>query len=160
MARRPCRLYMTPDRLTLAWSLLTHQVMRLFAVVFCLLAVTACDEQNPVGPSVGVNERFTLAPSEVASVRDVNINVQFVTVTGDSRCPADALCIQGGDALVHIRVLDGGAASTYELHTGDSRRATVTHNQVRISLVELQPYPFSSRTIAPGEYRATLTVSR
>jgi len=151
---------MTPDRSPLAWSLLADSIMRPFVVVLCLLAVTACDEQNPVGPTVGVNERFTLAPGEVATVRDVDVNVQFVDVTGDSRCPADALCIQGGDALVHIRVLDRGATSAYELHTGDSSRATVTHNQLRIALVELQPYPFSSRTIAPGEYRATLTVSR
>ena len=112
--------------------------MRPLLVVLCLLAVTACDEQNPVGPTVEVNERFTLAPGEVATVRDVDVNVQFVDVTGDSRCPADALCIQGGDALVHIRVLDRGAISAYELHTGDSSRATVTHNQVRISLVELR----------------------
>ena len=134
--------------------------MPLFLVVLCLLAVTACDEQNPVGPSVGMNERFTLAPGEVATVRDVDLNVQFVDVTGDSRCPADAICIQGGDALVNIRVLDNGATSAYELHTGDSSRAAVTHKQVRIALVELAPYPFSSRTIAPGEYRATLTVTR
>jgi hypothetical protein len=160
MVRQQYRLSMTPERAALAWTLLTQSVMRPFLVVLCLLAVTACDEQNPVGPTVGVNERFTLAPSEVATVRDVGLNVQFMNVTGDSRCPADALCIQGGDALVHIRVLDGGATSSYELHTGDSSRATVTHNQVRIALVELQPYPFTSRTIAPGEYRATLTVSR
>lgn len=129
-------------------------------VVLCLLAVTACDEANPVGPSVTVNERFTLAPSEMATIRDVNLRVQFVSVTGDSRCPADAICIQGGDALVHIRVIDGRETFSSELHTGDSGRAAVTYRQVRIALVELQPYPFSSRTIAPGEYRATLTVTR
>jgi hypothetical protein len=151
---------MTLERSALAWSLLAGSVVRPLLVVLCLLAVTACDEDNPVGPSVGVNERFTLAPGEVATVRDVALNVQFNSVTGDSRCPADAICITGGDALVHIRVLDGGAASTYELHTGDTSRATVTHKQLRIALVELQPYPFSSRTIAPNEYRATLTVSR
>jgi hypothetical protein len=150
---------MIPERLTLAWTLLDVQVMRLLAVVFCLLAVTACDE-NPVGPTVSLNEQFTLARSEVATVRDADLRVQFVSVTDDSRCPADAICIQGGDALVHIRVLDGGAASEYALHTGDSSRATVTHKQVRIALVELQPYPFSSRTIAPEDYRATLTVTR
>ena len=159
-APQPCRLSMTPERSALAWSLLARFVMRPLVVVLCLLAAAACDEDNPVGPTVGVNERFTLAPGEVATVRDVALNVQFNGVTGDSRCPADAICITGGDALVRIRVLDGGAASTYELHTGDSSRATVTHKQLRIALVELQPYPFSSRTIAPQEYRATLTVSR
>jgi hypothetical protein len=151
---------MSLDRSVLAWTLLERCLMRLVVVVLCVFAVTACDEANPVGPTVGLNERFMLAPQEVATVRDADMSVQFVSVTGDSRCPADAVCIQGGDAIVHIRVIDGGAQSSYELHTGDSSRATVTHKQVRIALVELQPYPFSSRTIAPGEYRATLTVSR
>jgi hypothetical protein len=96
----------------------------------------------------------------VAVVRDVDLRVQFVEVTGDSRCPADAVCITGGDALVHIRVSDGSSASTYELHTGDLSRASIVHGSVKIALVELQPYPFSSRTIAPGDYRATLTASR
>jgi hypothetical protein len=133
--------------------------MRPLLAFLCLLAVTACDE-TPVGPTVSANERFTLSPGEIATIRDEGLNVQFVGVTGDSRCPADAFCIQGGDALVHIRVIDGGATSSYELHTGDSSRAAITHSRVRIALIELQPYPFSSRTIAPGEYRATLTVTR
>lgn len=133
--------------------------MRTLVLILSLLAVAACDEAVS-GPTVVLNERFTLAPGEVASVRDVDVRVRFEIVTGDSRCPADALCIQGGDALVHISVIDEGRTSAYELHTGDSSRATVTHKQIRIGLVELQPYPFSSRTIAPGDYRATLTVSR
>jgi hypothetical protein len=39
-------------------------------------------------------------------------------------------------------------------------RASATYRGVRVTLVELQPYPFSSRTIAPEEYRATLTATR
>ena len=134
--------------------------MRAALVISCLLLATACDEQSIAGPTVGLNQQFTLAPSEVAVVRDVDLRVQFVEVTGDSRCPADAVCITGGDALVHIRVSDGSSSSTYELHTGDSSRASIVHGSVKIALVELQPYPFSSRTIAPGDYRATLTASR
>jgi hypothetical protein len=151
---------MSLERSPLAWTLLASQRMRWLIVILCLLAVSACDEPSPAGPTVTVNERFTLAPGEVANVRDVDVRVRFVVVTGDSRCPADAVCIQGGDAIVHISVIDSGAATAYELHTGDSSRATVTHKQVRIGLIELQPYPFSSRTISPEDYRATLTVTR
>ena len=133
--------------------------MRAFVLLFCLLSASACDEKSPVGPTVPLNERFTLARGEVARIDGADLRLQFVEVTGDSRCPADAVCIQGGDALVHVRVIDGGTA-VYELHTGDSSRAAVTHQQVRIALVELQPFPFSSRTIAPDEYRATFTVTR
>src|SRR4029453_17014055 len=124
----------------LAWTLLTRALMRPLIIGLCLLAATACAEKQPFGPTVGANERVTPAPNEGGTVRDVDLSVRFVNVTGDSRCPADAVCIQGGDALVHILVLDGGAWSPYELHTGDSSRASITHKGARIALVELQPY--------------------
>jgi hypothetical protein len=101
-----------------------------------------------------------LAPGGAAAIADADISIQFVGVTGDSRCPADAFCIQGGDAVVHVRVLDAGAVASYELHTGDGQRAAAAHRGLRIELVELQPYPFSSRTIDPSDYRATLVVTR
>lgn len=134
--------------------------MRPVLIALCLLAATGCDEKSPTGPPVPLNERFTLAPGQVAVVERVDLVVQFVRVSGDSRCPADAVCIQGGDALVHVRAIDDSGAAEYELHTGDSSQAAATHRGVRIELVELQPYPFSSRTIEPDEYRATLTASR
>ena len=130
-------------------------------MVFCLLAATACDEKSPTAPSGPLNERLTLAPGTAVAVAGADFRLQFVAVTGDSRCPADAVCIQGGDAIVHLRVLDtGGAAADYELHTGDATQAAVTHRQARIELARLDPYPFSSRMIAPEEYRATVTVTR
>jgi hypothetical protein len=133
--------------------------MRAALVVLCLLTAAGCDESQ-TGPTVALNERFTLAPGSVAAVRDEEVRVRFDEVTGDSRCPADAICIQGGDALVHIRVSDRATTNAYVLHTGDSSQGTIMHGSVRIALVELQPYPFSSRTIAPGDYRATFNVSR
>ena len=135
--------------------------MRRLLVLFCLLLATACDEKSPTGPTVPLNDRFTLAPGEAARVDDAGVRVQFVEVTGDSRCPADAICIQGGDAVVHVRVFDAsGAPAAYRLHTGDQARAHAMHGPLRVTLQELQPYPFSSRQIAPGDYRATLSVSR
>lgn len=131
----------------------------LVLVSFCLLCVTACDEELPTGPSVPLNQQFTLAPGELATIQSTPVRVQFLRVSGDSRCPADAICIQGGDALVHVRAIDGTAAE-YELHTGDESRAAVMHAGFRIELVNLQPYPFSNRTIAPEDYRATLNVRR
>jgi hypothetical protein len=133
--------------------------MRALLLVICLLAATACDESSPAAPSVGLNSRFTLSPGGLARVDGVGFRLQFVEVTGDSRCPIDAICIQGGDALVHVRAVDG-ATTRYELHTGDGSRAAVTHGGYRIELAELQPYPFSSQPIQPGDYRATFVVSR
>jgi len=134
--------------------------MRALALAVCLLVVTGCDEKSPTGPSVSFNQQVTLAPNEVATIDGTSVRLQFVTVTGDSRCPADAVCILGGDALVEIRASSGTSGTTYQLHTGNSALASATHDSVRFSLVQLQPYPFSSRTISPGEYRATLEIRR
>jgi hypothetical protein len=132
--------------------------VRVLTLVSCLLLATACDESSPTGPAVPLSERFVLAPGGAAAI--AGVSVQFVGVSGDSRCPADALCIQGGDAIVEMRVLDAGAVASYELHTGDKRRASVGHRDLRIELLELQPYPFSARPINPADYRATLVVTR
>ena len=131
----------------------------LITAASCLLLATACNEKSPVAPTVPLNQQFTLAPGESASIENTSIRIEFLRVSGDSRCPADAICIQGGDALVEVRVSNGTAAE-YDLHTGDLSRSAVTHAGYRIELVQLQPYPFSSRTIAAGDYRATLTVTR
>ena len=131
----------------------------LTVVLPCLLLATGCDEKTPAAPSFPLNQQFTLAPGEAAAIEETSIRIQFVSVSGDSRCPADVVCIQGGDALVHVRV-DNGTMSEYDLHTGDQSRAAIVHSGFRIELMQLQPYPFSSRTIGPEEYRATLRVSR
>ena len=141
-------------------ELCSRQAVRWFMPVFCLLFATACNEKSPVGPTVVLNQRFTLAPGETASVEDAGLRVLFVEVTGDSQCPADVVCIQVGDALVHVRVFDGqGTPAAYDLHTGDAFKSGVVHRLARIALIELQPYPFSSRTIAEEDYRATFTVT-
>ena len=125
-----------------------------FALVAGLIVSAAC-RGGPTAPQVGLGEEFVLAPGEHAYVDTPSVSILFVEVTGDSRCPADAQCIQGGDAVVRLEVARSEARATaYELHTGDMR--PVTHEDVTIALVQLAPYPFSSRTIEQGEYRATL----
>lgn len=112
---------------------------------------------NPAGPTPPVGAEFTLAPGQQASVENTPLTVKFVRVDGDSRCPADALCIQGGDALVKIEVSSRGRMTPHDLHTGDMK--PVTAGDFTITLVQLQPYPFSGKTTAPGDYRATLKVT-
>ena len=128
-------------------------------VLGCVLVGTACHADSPVGPDVPPDRQFTLAPGQSASIQGTSLRIEFLRVSGDSRCPADVFCIQGGDAVVHVRVSDAARAE-YELHTGDHSRAVARHAEFSIELVQLQPYPFSSRTIEPGAYRATLAVTR
>lgn len=131
--------------------------MRYIPLLCCLLSATACDE-SLTGPTVSLNQEFVLAPGGSAIIEGASLAVRFTGVSGDSRCPADVVCIQGGDAIVRISVIADGGRRDYELHTGDMR--PVRHDGLTIALVQLSPYPFSSRTIEPGDYRATLKVTR
>ena len=86
------------------------------------------------------------------------MRIRFGGVTGDSRCPIDVFCVTGGDAIVEIAVRSrSGPEIRYDLHTGDLR--PVQHRTLTITLVQLAPDPFSTQTIPPEAYRATLRVT-
>jgi hypothetical protein len=131
--------------------------MRGLMLVLAVMTATACDEKF-TGPTTPLDTAFVLGPGETAAVEQTELKIRFDRVANDSRCPADAFCIQGGDAQVRITVSGVGATREYDLHTGSMQ--PVTHGAFIIHLVQLAPYPFSSRTIAPGDYRATLRVTR
>jgi hypothetical protein len=61
---------------------------------------------------------------------------------------------------VQIRAARGGNSTVLGLHTGDASQASAIYGGARITLVELWPYPFSSRPFEPADYRAILTVTQ
>lgn len=105
-----------------------------------------------------VGTPFVLGVSEARVLPD-GARVTFVGVENDSRCPADAICITGGDATVRLRVVSAGTSRDAELHTGDESRASTTIGGYRLALTAVEPYPFSSRPIDPRACRVTLVVS-
>ena len=130
----------------------------LASIAALVVVVLAGCTASPTAPTVALDEQFTLAPGESRFVSTSGLQVRFVQVDGDSRCPADALCVLGGDALVRITVTGVGADQDHTLHTGTM--APVRHDDFIITLVQLSPYPFSATPIAPEDYRATLRVTR
>jgi hypothetical protein len=115
---------------------------------------------SPTAPGDAIDARIVLSPGQTSPIEGAASSIRFQGVLGDSRCPGDAICLQGGDALVRIDVIPSfGASSTYDLHTGSLE--PVRHHDLTIELVELTPYPFSSLPpIQPNDYRATLRVTR
>ena len=130
--------------------------MRHLLLASCLLAATACSDHSPSGPTP-IDQEVVLAPGQTAEFNS-GLSVRFVSVIGDSRCPIDAICIAGGDAIVRVHIAAGTGRSDRDLHTGSME--PVTFDNVQVRLVELVPNPFSGRTTPQAEYRATLRVVR
>ncbi len=131
-------------------------MMRRAVLLTCVILAPACGH-SPSAPAQPVNVLVVLAPGQSTAIGATSTQIRFDRVTGDSRCPADAMCVLGGDALVQITVTESRRAAEYNLHTGDLR--PVRHGDLTIALEQLQPYPFSAHPIAPHEYRATLRVT-
>jgi hypothetical protein len=122
-------------------------------LLIVLASATAC--RDTTGPSASIDQTFTLAPGDRMTIDGTATRIRFLGVDGDSRCPADAFCIQGGDAVVRLEVQSGARGTEpLDLHTGTM--APVIHDDLSIALVQLAPYPFSGRAIEQTEYRATL----
>src|SRR5262245_25357050 len=89
-------------------------VMRQLIVAVLALACVSC---SPSAPTARLNDNFVLAPGESTQVSGADLSIRFVGVQGDSRCPADAVCILGGDAIVRIEVMaSAGSTTVYDLH--------------------------------------------
>lgn len=131
--------------------------VRSLPMTVLLLAAVSAGCFSPTEPSDPLT--VELAPGGSATYR--TLTVRFVGVTADSRCPADALCIQQGDAFFTVEAqLRGSNATPYELQINDSQRRRVVHAGYSIEADTLMPYPLASIPTAPQNYRLTLTVAK
>ena len=119
------------------------------------LALAGC-ASSTLAPTPFTRE-LTVAPGSSTTVAE-GVSVVVRGVSGDSRCPGDAICIQGGDAVVQLRLTADGGQSDVDLHTGSLQPVTV--RGLTVELLQLTPYPFVSRPIAPADYRAQIRITR
>ena len=132
--------------------------MKAVVVVLSSILLTACTS-TPSAPSGPVDARVVLAPGASADVTQAGIQIRFQSVLNDSRCPGDATCIQAGDAVIRIDVTrNGQSQTTFDLRVNNKQPAQ--YSGLTVTLEELSPYPFASRPTAPGDYRATIRVTR
>jgi hypothetical protein len=127
------------------------------------LLAAACST-SPTAPDGAFHTEVTLRPGVATAIASTPLNVMFQRVANDSRCPANALCITSGDALVALWVgVEGRGATDITLRTvggttGENLAAEVAGYTLTIS--GLQPYPLNFDPIPQGDYRVTVRVSR
>ncbi|HKU17287.1 MAG TPA: hypothetical protein VJQ52_23035 [Steroidobacteraceae bacterium] len=120
---------------------------------FCLLALGGCADslETTLGAPV------QLAPGQSAVIEDEELEVRFVGVASDSRCPSDVACLWTGEVVVQLAARKAGRTTQHEVREAQSARVgdhTVTVLQV------LPPRASSQQTIARADYRVTLKVAR
>lgn len=127
--------------------------------------VTACGSSTPSSSlpvptttDVTIDQTFTLAPGQSARIPAQRIEVRFDSVSGDSRCPEDVVCVWAGDAVINLTLTKDGQSRAVAVHTTLDPKV-ISEGEIMISLVNLAPNTNSKRSIPQGEYRVQLKAS-
>ncbi len=124
------------------------------AVLIAVLAGCSTSTEPELG------DEFALRPGESVIVSEAGLQVRFVGVEGDSRCPSDGTCIWAGDASVVVEMVADGELRSDTLHTFLDPK-TLEVGSVELTLVRLDPQPRSDDPISPDRYVAVFdTASR
>ncbi len=124
-----------------------------FFLAFIFISFISCDnEPVPDSFSFGLENDFKIN-GEYHSTDNL---VQFkITEINDSRCPSDVVCIWEGKADVKIQV-ESPFSGTITLSTYDNPVDTVGNYSFK--LIDVSPYPISTKTIKLDEYDVTLKI--
>jgi hypothetical protein len=109
------------------------------------------------------SRELKLNAGRVVTLDEGRLRVRFVSVASDSRCPTDVDCVWAGNAEVVFEVSGSRRGSrTFRLNTSASpeRPGEGRYGRYTLKLTALAPQPRSNRKIAPGQYTATLLVSK
>ena len=130
---------------------------RLVAIAACL-ALTGCsDARIPEVRVVDPGGEVALAPGQMVAVQNPDLELRFVAVTADSRCPRDVTCVWAGEVKVQLEIQQASQpAAQTEIREGESASAGV----YTVTLVRVEPQPASTAKIAPTDYRATLKIDK
>jgi hypothetical protein len=120
---------------------------------------TATPTSTPFTPDGRPGQEALLHPGERAVFESdgERLEVLFVGVTADSRCPVDVTCIWAGEARV---ALDFVGLMSWEGTLSGDRGASVIVAGWIVTVTDLTPVPRSDRPIAPGDYEARIVVTR
>ena len=110
--------------------------------------------------NVKLKQEFSLSANQKAYVKTDKLNIEFVSVLEDSRCPTDVNCVWAGNAKVQIKVSKGKmAAQIFELNT-NLEPQIITFQGYKIELTNLTPELKSDVNKDTVKYSASFMVRK
>jgi hypothetical protein len=100
---------------------------------------------------------FQLGFNQTITMQDLQIKIANLT---DSRCPSDVTCIWQGPAKILINInKNRQSLGNFSLILNDKNLETRSFDHYSIRLIEVNPYPISTKKIQLSDYDVTLKLS-
>ena len=126
-------------------------ILTLIMTLFCGAFATV-DAQKVQSLKVRVGEQKKFTGSK--------INVKFISLVEDSRCPAGVNCVWAGNAKIKVQISEGkNAGETFEINTNIGAKGA-TFSSYAVNLIELTPAPQADSKTAANSYTATFSIVR
>ncbi|MFC1932604.1 hypothetical protein ACFLXU_03105 [Chloroflexota bacterium] len=121
-----------------------------------LFVVAACNSDT-----VSLGQEFSLRIGESASIRGEELQVRFLEVTEDSRCPTGVVCIWEGRVTGLLEITYRESLHRVELTEPGltSWPPEYPFNEYKIAY-HVEPYPQAGTEIASEDYRMFLRISK
>jgi hypothetical protein len=134
-------------RVTLLMSLM-------ISMMLCLGACGPSSSDSPPAP-LELAVEGSLRAGASTGVKGESIQVTFVEVTEDSRCPKDTTCAWAGEVKTTLAARIG-SEPVVQREVLEGRSMIV--EPYRITVTRVLPDPLSTQKTAPGDYRISLIV--
>ena len=127
-------------------------------IIFTGLVIAGCGSG---ASKVALGEEFSLKIGESAVISGEDLEIMFLEVLEDSRCPKNVECVWAGRARSLVEVKTNDSTENVELTdpglTDPPNQLTYHEYQIMFYLL---PYPEDPDDIISGEYRLRLTISK
>lgn len=145
-----------------------------FSIIFISITLISCKTTNQSSPSIPTsknistfNEPILIRFGEQMYFED-NLEVTFLKVLNDSRCPQGVQCVWQGNAEIVLKIknpeqnisefvnlkIDG------KNHRNSSNHEEVKVNEFKFSLLELLPYPQANQSNDFMVYEALISIQK
>jgi len=146
-------------------------ISTLLIVLFVVLFVYAVDNPPYNAPkfvswkisySAPLGKEVSLKIGRALVVESENLEIKFLGMTSDSRCPKGTDCVWAGQVIVMVNVWKAGE-NLGEFELIDTNGGGLSPTQVdnyEIFLLKVEPYPEVNKTINTKDYSITIKVDK
>lgn len=146
---------------------MTKTQIFLILIGFLVITIGGLEQESfakssdPMSVDANIGSEFMLQFNQSAEIKSENMKITFLNVTSDSRCPTDVTCVWQGKADIDVNLQKEDQDVTVSLPIGgDSKQDVTVFNQYLIQLVDLSPYPVSTKNIQTDEYAAKINITK
>ncbi|NVJ65533.1 MAG: rhodanese-like domain-containing protein [Gammaproteobacteria bacterium] len=139
--------------------------VRFISLSFLILVLAACSKEQLVTEKPA-KQAMTQDNSLIIQLNQQviadNLQIEFMQMSGDSRCAKGVQCAWAGNAQAIFLVTTDAAAQTLALNThgGEKYPKSAIVAGYEITLEDIQPYPATNIKIDPSQYVAKISVKK